>query len=57
MAKIGGGLVGGDGALAVAGDGGDVVIKGHECELSEIEKEHGHVSLSKDAGLLQVTVC
>ena len=57
MAKIGGGLVRGDGALAVVGDGGNIVIKGHECELPEIEKERGHVSLCKNAGLLQVTVC
>ena len=57
MAKIGSGLVRGDGTFAMAGDGGNIVIKGHECEFSEIEKERGHVSPSKDAGLLQVTVC
>ena len=57
MAKIGGSLVRGDGTLAVVGDGGNIVITGRECELSEIKKEYGHVSLSKDASMLQVTVC
>ena len=57
MTKIGSGLVRGNGALVVSGDGGNIVIEGHECELPEIEKEHGHVSLSEDTSLLQVTVC
>ena len=57
MTKIGGGLVRGDGALVIVGDGGNVVIEGCEGELPEIEEEHGHVSLSEDASLLQVTVC
>ena len=50
-------MVGGDGALVVPGDGGNIVIEGHKCELPEIEKERGLVSLCKNAGLLQVTVC
>ena len=57
MTKIGSSLVRGDGTLAVARDSNNIVIEGCECELPEIEKEHGHVSLSKDTGLLQVTVC
>ena len=57
MTEIGSGLVGGDGALVVLGDGGNVVIEGRECELPEIIKECGHVSLSKNAGLLQVNIC
>ena len=54
--KIGGGLVRGDGALAVPGDGGNIVIEGRKGELLEIEEECGHICLCKDVGLLQVTV-
>ena len=50
-------MVRGDGALAVLGDGGNIVIEGRKCELPEIEKERGHVSLCENACLLQVTVC
>ena len=54
--KIGGGLVRGDGALAVSGDSGNIVIEGHKGELPEIKEECGHICLCKDASLLQVTV-
>ena len=55
--EVGGSLVGGDGALAVPGDGGNIVIQGCEGEFPEIIKEGGHVCMGEDAGLLQVTVC
>ena len=54
--KIGGGLVPGDGPLAVLGDGGNIVIEGHKGEFPEIKKERGHIGMCEDAGLLQVTV-
>ena len=58
MTDIGSSLVQGDGAPVVPGDGGNVVIEGHECELPEIKKEHGHVNLSEYyTSLFQVTVC
>ena len=55
--KVGGSLVGGDGALAVPGDSGNIVIQGHKGEFPEIVKEGGHVCMCEDASLLQVTVC
>ena len=54
--KIGGSLVRGDGPLAVLGDSGNIVVEGHKGEFPEIKKEHGHIGVCKDAGLLQVTV-
>ena len=54
--KIGGGLVRGDGPLAISGDGGNIVIEGRKGEFPEIKKERGHIGMCEDAGLLQVTV-
>ena len=54
--KIGGGLVRGDGPLAISGDSGNIVIEGHKGEFPEIKEERGHIGMGEDAGLLQVAV-
>ena len=42
VTKIGGGLVQGDGLLAVPGDGGNIVIEGCKGEFPEIKKVNNH---------------
>ena len=50
--EVGSSLVQGDGALLVLRDGSNVVIESHKSELPDVEKEGGHVSLSKNPSLL-----
>ena len=57
MTEVDGSLGQGDGALAVLGDGSNIVIESGERKLPKVKKACGHVSLSKNAGLLQVTTC
>ena len=56
-AKIGSHLVGCDGTFPIVGDGSTVVIQGQQSQLPVIIERGCHISLGKDAGLFQVTVC
>jgi hypothetical protein len=55
-AQVGSGLVGGDGALFVARDGGRVVVEGGQGAFAQVEGGVCDVRLSQDARLLEVAV-
>ena len=57
VTEVGGSFVQGDRAPLVLRDGGNIVIESHESELPDVKEEGGHVGLSKNPSLLQVTVC
>ena len=56
MADVGGGLIQGDRAFFVAGDGSDVVVEGSECAVMQVEHSVRDMGLGEHSSLFQVTV-